>query len=132
MRKRYYSLSAKLDHLFSLTKSFSLDKLMELLPSTESDIVARAIAWEERKEWEQWHPRECACSRCEEHGNMLAGRTYDETDIHDYEHPQVWAEYAAFSQKTIFFDRHTAFLMQALAQEQQTRVMAIYSGLQTN
>ena len=56
LRKRYYSLSAKLDYLFSLTKNFSLKKFMEPMSSTENDIVARAIAWEERKEWEQWHP----------------------------------------------------------------------------
>ena len=114
LRKKYHSLSAKLDYLFFLTKSFSLKKLMKPLAAAENDIVTKAIASEERQEWEQWHPQKCSCKRCKSHNNMLAGKPFDEDDIHDYDHPHVWAEYNAFQQKTVFFDRHTAFIMQSL------------------
>ena len=96
MDKDYFHISSKLDRLFELTSSFSLESIMGPFEHLERKIVAKAIVWDERKEQEQWHPSECACKRCESHSNMLAGKSYDKSDIHGYDHPNVWSKYENF------------------------------------
>jgi len=87
LQKSYQCVSAKLKYLFSMTNLFSLDKLMQDLPDAEDDIVQKAIAWEDQKEYEQWHPMTCVCSTCQNHSNMLGNAPFNEDDIHDYDHP---------------------------------------------